>query len=272
MLKRIAGTTACLPLATSNSLFLAALPQEQLVSQSPNSFVGPKLFSDSDDALLQNWKRQVSGIFGSRQIQIPDSSGDRCNIRTFEKAIWEHRIHRFWIDRSLYRGKARVYLLHRSAKSGAKHLAYLWKKLPNHRGFYYHWANINTGERLWDAEISSIDTAILLCGVLTCRQHFHHSEISLLAYEIFNRVDWNWLSEDTALLPHGWRPESGFLQYRWDNYNEMMMMYLLGLGSGSHPLSLTVGTPLSEPHSNMTAFATSVHLRHYSYTNIPSLV
>ncbi len=53
----------------------------------------------------------------------------------------------------------------------------------------------------------------------------------MLATDIFNRVDWGWLSEDTSLLPHGWRPESGFLQYRWDNYSEMMMMYLLGLGS-----------------------------------------
>ena len=115
-------------------------------------------------------------------------------------------------------------------------LRYLWKKLPNHRGFFYHWANIATGERLWDSEVSSIDTAILLCGVLACREYFQHSEISELAYEIFNRADWNWLSEDTPLLPHGWRPETGFLQYRWDNYNEMMMMYLLGMGSTSHPL------------------------------------
>ena len=115
-------------------------------------------------------------------------------------------------------------------------MRFLWKKLPNHRGFFYHWANINTGERLWDSEVSSVDTAILLCGVLTCREHFEHSEISDLAYDIFNRVDWTWLSEDTRILPHGWTPESGFLQYRWDNYSEMMMMYLLGLGSSSHPL------------------------------------
>jgi len=102
--------------------------------------------------------------------------------------------------------------------------------------FFYHWANINTGERMWQSEISSIDTAILLCGILTCREYFQHSEISELAYDIFNRVDWNWLSEDTPILPHGWTPENGFLQYRWDNYSEMMMMYLLGLGSASHPL------------------------------------
>jgi hypothetical protein len=115
-------------------------------------------------------------------------------------------------------------------------LRFMWKKLPSERGFFYHWANINTGERVWDSEVSSVDTALLLCGILTCREHFQHSEISDLATEMFNRVDWNWLSEDTRILPHGWTPETGFLQYRWDSYSEMMMMYLMGMGSSTHAL------------------------------------
>jgi hypothetical protein len=115
-------------------------------------------------------------------------------------------------------------------------LRFLYHNMPVQRGFFYHWANVKTGERVWDSEISSIDTAILLCGVLTCRQHFRYREISRLAALIFNRVDWKWLSADTSLLPHGWMPEVGFLQYRWDYYSELMMMYLLGLGSSSHPL------------------------------------
>ncbi len=119
-------------------------------------------------------------------------------------------------------------------------LRFLSKKMPTHRGFFYHWANLKTGERVWDSEVSSVDTAILLCGVLTCREHFRYAEITRLAYEIFNSVDWTWLSEDTSLLPHGWMPEVGFLPYRWDYYSEHMMMYLLGLGSSSHPLP--VGT------------------------------
>jgi hypothetical protein len=115
-------------------------------------------------------------------------------------------------------------------------LRFLSKKMPTHRGFFYHWANVNTGERIWDSEVSSVDTAILLCGVLTCREHFRYAEITRLAYEIFNRIDWTWLSEDTTLLPHGWTPEMGFLPYRWDYYSEHMMMYLLGMGSSTHPL------------------------------------
>lgn len=115
-------------------------------------------------------------------------------------------------------------------------LDFLFKKMPTHRGFYYHFANLSTGDRVWDSEVSSVDTAMLLCGILTCREHFRYAPLTRLAYGIFNRVDWSWLSEDTSLLPHGWAPEVGFLPYRWDYYSEHMMMYLLGLGSGPHPL------------------------------------
>ena len=115
-------------------------------------------------------------------------------------------------------------------------LRFLWKKLATHRGFFFHFANVETGERVWESEVSSVDTAILLCGVLTCRQYFHDIEITRLASNIFNRVDWTWLSEDTTLLPQGWTPEVGFLPSRWDYYSELMMMYLLGLGSAVYPL------------------------------------
>lgn len=115
-------------------------------------------------------------------------------------------------------------------------LLFLWKTMPNHRGFFYHWANLNTGERMWDAEVSSIDTAILLCGVLTCREYFASGPIERLANAIFSRVEWSWAAEDTSLVSHGWRPEGGFLPYRWDYYSELVMMNLLGLGSATHPL------------------------------------
>ena len=115
-------------------------------------------------------------------------------------------------------------------------LVYLWRKLPTHRGFFYHFANINTGERIWDSEVSSVDTAMLLCGILTCRQHFHDKDIIELAHAIFDRVDWTWISEDTSLLSQGWTPESGFLPYKWDYYSELMMIYLLGMGASLRPL------------------------------------
>lgn len=134
-------------------------------------------------------------------------------------------------------GDHRGFITHRDAAERVHTtLQFILNQLPHHRGFFFHWTSIKTGERMWGSEISSIDTAILLCGVLTCGAYFRDAEISRLAQQIFNRVEWDWLSEDTQLLPHGWTPESGFLRYRWANYSEMMMMYLLGLGSQSHPL------------------------------------
>ena len=89
-------------------------------------------------------------------------------------------------------------------------LEFLWKKMPTHRGFFYHWANLSTGERVWDAEVSSVDTAMLLCGVLTCRQHSRYAPLTRLAYGIFNRVDWTWLSEVLPCCRTGGRRKSGF--------------------------------------------------------------
>ena len=109
----------------------------------------------------------------------------------------QHRVHGLWPDCHLHRQK-RGFITYAEARLRVSLLSFLWHKLPTHRGFFYHFANINTGERIWDSEVSSVDTAILLCGVLTCRKHFHDKDIDELAHAIFDRVDWTWLSEDTA--------------------------------------------------------------------------
>ena len=164
---------------------------------------------------------------------------DRCNARkasTDNAVVASIAATGFGLT-ALCIGEKRGYLSLTEARTRVLNtLRFLWKTLPNHRGFFYHFANVNTGERIWDSEISSVDTAMLLCGILCCRQHFENSEIRQLCRDIFDRVDWTWLSEDTTLLPHGWLPEAGFLPYRWDYYSELMMMYLLGMGSSSHPL------------------------------------
>jgi hypothetical protein len=104
-------------------------------------------------------------------------------------------------------------------------LRFLWKKLPNHRGFFYHFANPETGERMFDSEVSSVDTAILLCGVISCREHFRHSGVRELANLILDRVDWSWLAEDTSLLTHGWTPEIGFLPSTWNAWKRLTFEY-----------------------------------------------
>ncbi len=106
-------------------------------------------------------------------------------------------------------------------------------------GWFYHWIHAVTGEREWKSEVSSIDTALLLGGVLTVRQYFRDdAEIVRLATTIYERIDFPWMLDGhPALLSHGWRPESGFIKHRWDNYSEHALLYLLAIGSPKHPIT-----------------------------------
>jgi hypothetical protein len=235
LLRQISNLAACIPLVSINPL-LPTFPETGRVNK-PLPVTGTNLFSGGDEALLEALEALNFQYFWEQANPETGLVRDRCNVRTLDKSDLGSIAATGFGLTALCIGVKRGLVSFAEARGRALNtVRFLWKKLPQHRGFFYHWASINTGERLWESEISSIDTAILLCGMLTCREFFQHSEISELAYEIFNRADWNWLSEDTSILPHGWRPESGFLQYRWDNYSEMMMMYLLGLGSESHPL------------------------------------
>lgn len=114
-------------------------------------------------------------------------------------------------------------------------LRFLRDKMPHEKGFFYHFVNTKSGERVWKCELSTIDTAILLCGVLSCRACFNDTEIRTLADDIYARVDWPWLT-DGLLIRHGWKPESGFLKYHWGAYSEHMMLYLLAIGAPEKPI------------------------------------
>jgi len=191
-----------------------------------------------DDQFLEELEKASFLYFWEQANPQTGLVKDRCNVRATDNTVVASIAATGFGLTALCIGEKRGYVSGGDARNRVlATLRFLWKKLPTHRGFFFHFANINTGERMWDSEVSSVDTAILLCGLLTCRQHFEkHSEISRLAFDIFSRVDWSWLSEDTSLLPQGWTPEIGFLSYRWDYYSELMMMYLLGMGSFSHPL------------------------------------
>ncbi|MGB7284027.1 MAG: glucoamylase family protein [Candidatus Acidiferrum sp.] len=116
-------------------------------------------------------------------------------------------------------------------------LRFLANDLPHVHGFFYHFIHMATGQRWEKTELSSIDTSLLLCGVLTARQYFHDQEIHDLATRIYERIDWPWMLNGGSTLSMGWLPESGFLNARWNHYCELMMIYLLGIGSPTHPLS-----------------------------------
>lgn len=110
-----------------------------------------------------------------------------------------------------------------------------------YKGFYYHFLDMQTGRRVWQCELSTIDTTFLLVGMLTAQAYFtedseEEQEIRTLADALYRRVDWNWARNGRASVTLGWKPESGFLPYQWEGYDEALLLYVLGLGSPTHPL------------------------------------
>jgi hypothetical protein len=110
-----------------------------------------------------------------------------------------------------------------------------------YKGFFYHFLDIETGRRVWQCELSTVDSAFLFAGALTVATYFDRDtplekEIRDLANAMYERADWNWARNGGATLTHGWKPETGFLPYRWQGYDEGLLLYILGLGSPTHPL------------------------------------
>jgi hypothetical protein len=119
--------------------------------------------------------------------------------------------------------------------------------LPNQHGFFCHFNDLETGAPWRNSEISSIDTALLLCGVLTARAHFHgDAEIVKLATTIYERVEWPWMLNGELTFSMGLR-NGEFLKARWNHYCELMMLYLLALGSPTHPIDPACWDAWSRP-------------------------
>ena len=101
-----------------------------------------------------------------------------------------------------------------------------------YRGFYYHFLDMKTGRRVWQCELSTVDSAFLLAGALTAGIYFaaetpDENEIRQLADALYRRADWQWAQNGGATITHGWKPESGFLKYRWEGYDEALLLYVL---------------------------------------------
>ena len=127
-------------------------------------------------------------------------------------------------------------------------LRFLWRApqgaaergMTGHRGFFYHFLDPGTGERFGEVELSTVDTALLIMGALFCQSYFdgeeaEEAEIRALADSLYLRADWDWASVRPPTVGHGWTPEGGFMPYDWRGYNEAMLVYLLALGSPTHP-------------------------------------
>jgi hypothetical protein len=129
--------------------------------------------------------------------------------------------------------------------------------MPNERGWMLHYVDKRNGQRVWQSEYSSIDTALLVAGSMVCGQYFARDaatlDISVLSDALYQRIDWQWMLTNNyaqpskKVLSHGWKPETGFITYDYSAYSEAILLYLLGLGAPVNPLPATSWEAIARP-------------------------
>lgn len=115
------------------------------------------------------------------------------------------------------------------------------KGVSGFKGFYYHFLNLDDATRYKQVELSSIDTGLLMAGILSVQSYFDkdnatEKEIRKLADQLYLRVDWNWMMNGNKSMSMGWHPESGFIRSEWKGYNEAMVLLIMAMGSPTHPI------------------------------------
>jgi hypothetical protein len=221
---------------------LMASPLSMLTAcgkETPRSFVEPEgtPYEGTDEQLLDEIQRATFNFFWNEASFKTGQVKDRALANGKDSRMMSSIAATGFGLTSLCIGDQRGYgksaeVLERVRRT----LRFLAKDLPNEHGFFFHFIHMETGQRWEKCELSSIDTSLLLCGVLTARQYFTDQEIKDLATKIYERVDWPWMLNRGATLSMGWTPESGFLNARWEHYCELMMIYLLAIGSPTHPV------------------------------------
>ena len=122
-----------------------------------------------------------------------------------------------------------------------------------YRGFFYHFLDVRNGTRVWNCELSTVDTGLMLMGALFCQSYFDRpdsvaDDIRALADTLYHRVDWTWATNGAEGISHAWWPEKGFNTTRWRGYDESAFLMLLALGSPTHPVPETIWPFWTEPN------------------------
>lgn len=141
-----------------------------------------------------------------------------------------------------------------SRKEGAKRvnqtLKILWDlpqgqeptNVSGYKGFFYHFLTLDKAHRFKQVELSSIDTGLLMAGILSCMSYFDNEndptekEIRQLADNLYRRVDWQWMMKPNGVMSMGWHPEKGFIESQWSGYNEAMVLLIMAMGSPTYPI------------------------------------
>jgi len=211
----------------------------------------PHLFA-SDDQFLDYVQQTSFDYFwyGANPANglVPDrsASGSACSIAAvgFGLTAIGIGIDHGWISRT--QGVARVVTTLNTFVQGPQGTN--TTGVIGYKGWFYHFLDMNTALRAGGPELSSIDTALLLGGILYAKQYFDgtnaaETSIRAMADAIFNRVDWNWMAQGTDAVAMGWQPTTGFSGFgNWIGYNEGMIIYCLGLGAATNPLPASAWT------------------------------
>ena len=256
------GLVACKGSSTAPSPHAEQIPLSRLFRYDPTKY----RFTKEQEAFLEEIERASFQFFWEAVNPATGMTKDRCQANGpderkiasiaavgFALSAFCVAQHRGWQDAKKIRERVRDTLLFAATRLNHVH------------GFFFHFLNTDTGDREFNSEVSSIDTSIFLCGVLHCKAYFNDSEISELADQLYKRADWNWFLNGGKTLSMGWTPENGFLKARWDAYCELMMIYLLGLGSPTHALPAETWDAWTRPDFEFQG-------QHYVGSNAPLFV
>ena len=199
----------------------------------------------ADDALLDALQRAAFDYFAAHaepenglvaDTSRPDSHTSIAVVG-FALSAYPVGVERGWMPREIavQRSLAALRFFMRSDQTGAA-------DSTGCQGLYFHFLHMDGGRRAWQSELSLIDSALLIAGMLTAAAYFtapsqDEAELRALADALYRRVNWRWAQPDGAAVAQGWRPESGFLHYGWQGYSEAILLYVLGLGSPTHALT-----------------------------------
>jgi len=212
------------------------IPSSCMTDASANRLVYESLLSTIQQEAFQYFWREVNPENGLIADSTKPNSPASIAAVGFALTVYPVAVERGWITRSEAIACTRATL------------RFFWESpqgrdpdATGYKGFYYHFLDMQTGRRAWQCELSTIDTTLLIAGALTAAAYFDcddsvEEEIRTLAEELYQRIDWQWALNGGKAVALGWKPESGFIKYRWLGYSEAIILYVLGLASPTHPL------------------------------------
>jgi len=208
----------------------------RLLSAPKLSGADEKMLDQIQRAHFEYFLRQSDNVSGLTKDRSRQNSAASIAAVGFSLTAFGVAVDHGWISREL------------AADYTLKVLNTLWsgkqgsepRGVNGNHGFFYHFLNCQTGERDDSCELSTIDTTLLLAGVLFCKNYYtahsaKETQIRNLADKIYRRVDWNWAAHNTDRISMGWTPEHGFIERNWTGYDEASLLCLLAMGSPTHP-------------------------------------